>query len=238
MSVVTIPALRNCMKKSKHSRPQVRALTAEEEAFKQSFLPKPPADLTEAAKLLFQAAINKVECTPTNSGALVFDYRNLTEEESFAIGVSVFPPKSVLKKEKDLWRTILPDPTGGGAVLFIQPTSEDFKEAIVRVRESARKEILVTAHGEKFSVSRRSGSISPIHRYLTGLYKQIEPTSFEVFWGAIKSQIGERKHTNTGSITLQEVDEGTLFYLHKGAERTIAKTTIRNNMKKYKAFSQ
>jgi hypothetical protein len=219
-------------------QPQQARLTAEQEAFKQLWLPKPPEDLTETAKRLFQAAINKVECKPTTTGSLEFNYSKLTHEECFAIGVSVFDPKSVRDKKKDLWqRRILRDPTGREVLLIIQPSSQDTKEAIARVRETARKEILVAAHGEKFPIARRSGSLNPIHQYLVGLYKRTKPSDFDAFWAAIRSQVDARKHKNVGLVTLQDIDEDTLFYAYRGAERKIGRATIRNNMKKYKASS-
>jgi len=226
------------MKKLSLTRAPVVALTAEQEAIKRLYLPRAPEHLSKTARLLFDAAANKIKFTPTENGGLVIDDSPLSPEERFAIGRGIFDPSSVTRDLRNVvWRPgqlSHPDSEGRYNVVM-QPSAErhpDLVAAESRLREKMRMEILVNAHGEQFPVGRRKGAFAPIHLYLQNLYQRICPQAFEDFWEAIRAEA--ENHAADGLITLHEVEGTTLRYNDRGKDKVIEKNTIRNKFKSYK----
>ncbi|WP_213771966.1 hypothetical protein [Bradyrhizobium sp. dw_78] len=212
-------------------------LSPELEALKQSLLPKPPRNSSELEKRLFQAVLNKIECSTTDSGGLEFNYSKLTPEECFAIGVSNFDPPSVQEKTRDVWpRRPLVSYEGRALDVALQPTSSDLIVAEKRVRERARAEILSNIRGRQFQVGRTKGALSPINKFLFRLYTETSPhPTLEQLWKMLCNMVETRGQPDGDMVTLQEIDEDVLRYRdNKGTEKEIKKSTIQNALTGFK----
>lgn len=146
----------------KKTIPKIKELTEFQKAMKEIYTPKPPEGLSPAASRLFKSAVKKIQFIPLESGGMDISYKVLSEEECFAIGVSLFTPKVVREKEKSMLRR-----TALGR--FPAAPNSDLAHAIDAIHESERKTILVTQHGESFPTGRLEGAISDVTKHIREL---------------------------------------------------------------------
>jgi len=201
-------------------------LSPEQEKFKDLYTPKPPDSLSGNALKLFNAAISKISFEPCNNNGLSVSYADLSTDELFAIGITgtnewpLHIPEKVKSNIDKMQRT----GTFFGVKCTLPATDPYHAKAINVHVESARENILVLKHSEKFPIGRQLGA--------TGMLTKLVKTAVDTVGNYKLDDVISQLERMTDDV--QEIDREDKQIWLREEEKPRSFKTVKNILSKIK----